>query len=208
MEGGGLLTYIKKSLIFEKVKKQTKDATATQTFVVKMSRNIWIEITNLYCPPATSQAHESIRLATETIPVGARSLIAGDFNAHSILWDEIQPQDARGTLIEDWVIDNDLTILNDCSATRASKAVNVNDATKGLSSPDVTLCGKSWRDKTTWTVDDPIGGSDHDPILIEVHSKIKHVKAFDKSACWKSRGVDWEAFKSAVEEKIADMDET
>ena len=62
-------------------------------------------------------------------------------------------------------------------------------------------------DSTTWTVDDPIGGSDHDPILIELHAKIKHVKAFDKSACWKSRGGDWEAFKSAVEEKIPDMDE-
>ena len=141
MEGGGLLTYIKKSLIFEKVKKQTKDATATQTFAVKMSRNKWIEITNLYCPPTTSQAHDSLRL-TDIIPVGARSLVTGDFNAHSILWNKIQPQDARGTLIEDWAIDSDLTIVNDVSPTRASKFVNVNEATVELSSPMLHSAGR------------------------------------------------------------------
>ena len=77
----------KKSLICEKMKKQKKHASATQTFAIKMSRNKWIEITNLHCPPATSQAHESLCLAKKTIPVGARSLVAGDLNAHSIIWD-------------------------------------------------------------------------------------------------------------------------
>ena len=52
-----------------------------------------VNLTNVYCPPDTSLAfaNETLRLETDNIPVDPDSIIAGDFNAHSILWDEIQP---------------------------------------------------------------------------------------------------------------------
>ena len=200
-EGGGLITYFKKSIIFEKKKAQIKDATESQSFAVKMSKSKWLTLTNVYCPPSSSQAHESLRLATETLPAGKDCIIAGDFNAHSILWDSEQPPDNRGTDVEDWAIENDLNILNDGSPT------HVNRGTGGLSTPDISFCGKSWQNKTAWSVEDPIGNSDHNPILIEVHSKMLHVKTSDGSTRWKSREVDWDAFKEAVEEKVLDPEE-
>ena len=136
-------------------------------------------------------------LASEIIPTEKDSLIGVDFNGHSLLWDSIQPTDVRGTEMEDWVISKDLIVLNDGSPTW------VNKATGNESTPDVTLCGRAWNNKKTWRVEDPIGSSDHTPILIEVHTKVKHVNLLPRNTRWKSRDGDWEDFKQAVEDEIS-----
>ena len=123
-------------------------------------------------------------------------------NAHSLLWDDIQPSDTKGTAIEDWMIDKDLTLVNDGTHTR-TRRVTGNEST-----PDITLCGRSWKDKISWSVEKPIGGSDHLPILIEVNNKVKHVNNLDSKVKWKSRDVDWEVFKETVEQEILNIDET
>jgi hypothetical protein len=64
-------------------------------------------------------------------------LLGGDFNAHSPLWDDYQPRDGFATILEEWIMDNDLISLNDGSKTR------VNCATAGESAPDVTLVHNS-----------------------------------------------------------------
>ena len=201
-EGGGIISYIKKSLIFEKRLEQSKDGTEIQSFYVQMSKNQRIEITNLYCPPTTSAAFagQNLRLATEIIPAGSNHLIAGDFNAHCAVWDEIQPPDSRGDEMIDWIIDNELTILNDGSPTCANRT------TGGESTPDVTICGNTWWNKVSWNTVDSIGKSDHQPILVEVNAKVKHVSPLNRTAKWKSRDVDWEAFSKAVDEKIVESD--
>ena len=51
-------------------------------------------------------------------------IIAGDFNAQFILWDEIQLPDQRGANVEDWVIDNDLSIMNDGTPTRVNPTIS------------------------------------------------------------------------------------
>ena len=201
-KGGGLITFVKNSVIFEKKGEQSKDATDTQTIRIKMNKKKWIDITNLYCPPATSQAYDNmnLRLATEIIPSSKDSLIAGDFNAHCMIWDEIQPTDTRGEELLDWCIDKELNIINDGSPTRVSRG------TGNESTPDVSLSGSSWNNKLSWKVDEPIGSSDHNPIIMEVNAKIKHVSALDRSAKWKSKGVDWQAFTEEVENNITDLE--
>ena len=183
-QGGGLISFVRKSVSFERNTDECKNGTEVSTFSVKMSKKKWIKISNIYCPP-DSQAHEDLRLASEIIPAETDSLIGGDFNGHSLLW----PTDDRGTEMEDWAISKDLIVLNDGSPTR------VNKATGNESTPDVTLCGRAWNNKTTWRVEDPIGSSDHTPILVEVHTKVKHVNLLPRTTRWKSRKVDWEEFK-------------
>ena len=203
-EGGGIITYIKSSLVYERKQDEAKDATETSTFSVKMSANKWVQITNLYCTPSTSLAHQGqdIRLATEIIPIASNSLIGGDFNAHSGLWDPIQPTDNRGNELEDWMIDNDLTILNEGDSTR------INRATGGLSTPDITFCGSNWSNKTTWQTIDGIGNSDHTPILIEIHGDVKHNPIFQGQAKWKSKNVDWKPFQDEIDRNVAALDST
>ena len=45
-------------------------------------------------------AKEILKLETGNIHADPNSIISGDFNAHSILWDKIQPPDQRGTDVE------------------------------------------------------------------------------------------------------------
>ena len=64
-------------------------------------------------------------------------LILGDFNGQSQIWKSLQPQDQRDDNILDWILDNDLHILNDGSATRTSR-ITGNDSTS-----DISLCGSN-----------------------------------------------------------------
>ena len=195
--GGGLMSYIRTSLTHEKRKDECKDATETSTFAVKTSRNRWADITNLYCPPASSPGFDTLRLATEIVPVTNNSIICGDFNAHSLLWDN--NEDTRGEEVEDWIIDKGLTVLNDGTPTRIDRREGPEPT-----APDVTLCGSYWSNKCTWQVIDGIGSSDHQPILIEVMGEVKHNPVICGQAKWKTKDVDWQAWSDEVEATIHD----
>ena len=64
--------------------------------------------------------------------------------------DSLQPQEQRGDEILDWILDNDLHILNDGSATRTCR-ITGND-----SSVDISFCGSNWSAKTSWRLAEPI----------------------------------------------------
>ena len=112
LAGGGLLTYIKETLIFERVAYKTRDSTEVMSFRVKLSKNKWIQLTNVYAPPASSYTSQSVKVATSIILVTNDSLIVGDFNAHSPVWDNSLPVDPRGEALEDWILAEDLSTLN------------------------------------------------------------------------------------------------
>ena len=105
---GGLLAYVKKSLVMEEIGKVAIEATEVSTFRIRLSRNKWVHISNVYVPPENSKGQDSIRLRTDAIPALGSSLICGDFNAHSILWDNHVACDARGEELVDWIFDNNL----------------------------------------------------------------------------------------------------
>ncbi len=46
----------------------------------------------------------------------------GDLNAHSPLWDTIQPSGARGEQLDDWVIAHSASVLNHGTATLINRA--------------------------------------------------------------------------------------
>ena len=52
-----------------------------------------------------------------------------------------------------------------------------------------------------------IGSSDHLPIKITVNSKIVHQPVLRRAPRWKRNGVNWEDFRSAVEDSIEQMPE-
>ena len=53
--GGGLLVYIKNSLIFERVQESSKSGTESSTFRVRIGKKKWLTICNIYCPPSRSK---------------------------------------------------------------------------------------------------------------------------------------------------------
>ena len=115
------------------------------------------------------------------------------------MWDSLQPQDQRGNESLDWILDNDLLIVNDCSATQTSPI------TGNGSTPHISLCGSNWSVKTSWRLAEPIGKSDHLPIIIELNHKICYKPVIPRSGRWPRISVDWSSFTSEVESKMSNL---
>ena len=163
---------------------------------LKTTKSTWLELYNVYLPN-TSNQHNSFD--PSLIKPGPASLILGELNGHSQMWDQIQPQDQREDEILDWILDNDLHILNDGSATRNSR-ITGNDST-----PDISLCGSNWSAKTSWRLAEPIGSSDHLPIFIELNHKIHYKPVVPKAAGWRRNDVDWSCFTNEIESKMSSL---
>ena len=189
--GGGLLTLLRKSLIFEKLQEITKEGTETSSVRVRMDKDKWITITNVYVPPANTT--NNVKFCTDIIPALDNSLICGDFNAHSFLWDHNQPNDVRGSVLEDWCAEKELNILNSGEPTRHNRKSGNGSA------PDVSLCGKQWFSACEWSVDEDLG-SDHLPIIITVNNHTKHQAVQGVRTRWRSNGVDWAQYGQGVED--------
>ena len=167
---------------------------------VRLTKSKWITISNFYIPPPDSKG-QIIEFDTSLIPFSAASLICGDFNAHHPSWGGIQPEDARSVATLEWACANDLSILNDPdSPTRHNRA------TGNGSSPDLTVVGGNWSEKSVWTVDEEeIGGSDHLPIIITVHASINHQPVTSAKQRWRTNGINWVNFRNQVEDSVKKM---
>ena len=198
--GGGLLSFIKSSLIMDKVYEGLKEGTEVHTFRIRMSKNKWITISNVYCPPVNSKGQViSTNVCTQLISTLPSSLIAGDFNAHNPLWDDVQPPDERGEHLSDWMMESNMNLLN------TGEPTHVNVHTGNGSTPDIAFCGSLWKGKVTWHVSEPIGSSDHLPIIMTIKSRIAHQSVMGVGARWKRNNVKWELFTEAVEEDMKDL---
>ena len=90
-------------------------------------------------------------------------------------------------------------ILNDGTATR------INKATGNESTPDVSLIGMKLYGKCNWEVCESIGCSDHVPIKITINSSVTHQSILGKAARRKRNGVDWSAYRVAVDAKVESL---
>ena len=147
---------------------------------------------NVYCPP-TRGSQQGSEFDTRELPYAENTIVGGDLNAHSRLWDSWQPEDRLGEKVEDWLVEKNFSVANDGEATR------VNVGTGGRSAPDVTLVHNSWLDKVEWGVMDCMG-SDHLPILITLDIPITTLKpTTSRSLRWNWSKADFEGFSNQVE---------
>ena len=98
---------------------------------IKATKSSWLDLYNVYLPNTSTQ-HNLFN--PSLIKPGPSSLL-GNLNGHSQMRDPLQLQDQHGGRILDWILDNDLHILNDGSATRTSQ-ITGNDST-----PDISFVG-------------------------------------------------------------------
>ena len=152
LNGGGLLLYIRNDLTFEKLQSAEQEGLEIQSVRIRTLKDKWIHLHNVYLPNTDTQV---TRFNFTLINATPDSVIVGDFNGHSDLWDPVQPPDARGNELEGWIYDRNLHILNDGSPTRTSQITGNN------SNPDLSICGGTWSTRTSWKTVDPLGDSDH-----------------------------------------------
>ena len=103
-------------------------------------------------------------VSTTYWPCTAGDLIAGDLNAHNIIWDPVLEDEerrlelSRGRLLEQWMEENHMTVLNSGTET-----THTNRKTGTESTPDVAIVHESQLDMYEWEVLEELGGSDHKP---------------------------------------------
>ena len=197
--GGGLMTFVKKDIPYRVVNAYAGDeeyGTEVLAVEIQLSRGRSFTLVNVYRPPnrGGGQGHPSFdHIRVPVTPF----LIAGDFNAHSPLWDDSQPGDRWGEALEGWIMDHPMAALNSGEDTR------LNRATGGLSAPDVSLVHNSLLAGAEWKVL-PLLGSDHKPILVTLEASPVVVKECESKLRWDWRNANWEEYGSAVDLAVAE----
>ena len=132
--GRGLLIFIRTSIVFEKLHSVEKAGMEILSIRLKATKSTWLELYNIHLPNTSTQ---QTSFNPSLIKPGRSSLILGNLNGHSQMWDSSQPQDQRHDEILDSILEHDLHIFNNGSATRTSW-ITGNDSTL-----DISLCGST-----------------------------------------------------------------
>ena len=106
------------SAIFEKLHSLKKAGMEILSIWLKATKSTWLKHCNVYLSSTLTQHN---LFDPSLVKPGPSSLILSNLNGHFQMRDSFQPQDQHGDEILDWILDNDLHILNDGSATRTSR---------------------------------------------------------------------------------------
>ena len=212
--GGGLITGVKNTIPYREVEDIGDCLTEWLTIEIPISNKKAWRISNIYIPPERADdcrgSTEGTKVSTKYWPSGQEELMAGDFNAHSILWDETLETESnhrgiemkRGEMIEEWLDDRNMSVLNN------GKTTHTNRRTGKESTPDITIVHSDQSDRYQWEILEKLGGSDHKPILITREAEGVE-KVNDKYTYkWDLKNANFVAFAAEVEEKLPENYET
>ena len=172
--------------------RQIKLKTDLQAVAVSITLDKEITFCSIYIPPSYSLRSEHLISLLQQLP--SPYMLVGDFNGHNVLWGS-NDNDPRGELIEDFITENDICLMND-------KCITYIDSGKGtFSSLDLSLCHPSLYLDYEWSVCEDQHGSDHFPILIE--SVQTHGE--DHNPKWKLHKADWDLFNNLCNESLTDI---
>ena len=186
---GGTAIIINKSVNHKPVQLNTP----LQACAVQFFTNKWITLCSVYLEPSLEKRLRDENglprrlhlndLQSLVDQLSQPYILTGDFNARHSLWGE-QTFNSWGYIVEGFIDQNDIVLMNDGSPTRHDVAHNSKSAI------DLTFCSPSLRLDYEWSVDNDLHGSDHWPI------HIKYVRNLP-SPCqpkWKTDEADWGSF--------------
>ena len=154
-----MLLFNRNDLTFEKAQWTEKAGLEILTNRSQTSKTQWFHLCNVYLPNTGTQV---TRFDPSVINVTPNSIIIRDFKENFYLWDPIQPPDARGNELEDWIYDLNLHVLIDGSPSRTTHITGNNI------SHDLSMSGR------TWKTEEPIGDSKHLLVQIDIHLSIRY----------------------------------
>jgi ribonuclease HI len=192
--GGGVVTLIKKGIPFQMVPvREVQPAECLAIEVIYGARRL--KLCNVYVPPRGNQ--ESLQNSqswVESLPHGVNWLVMGDLNGHHEWWDNLVAEDARGTVVAEWLDDNRMMVLNDGGCTRVHKG------TGARSTPDVTLCHQSVQEGLEWEVKHELS-TDHFPIVVSTRWNVR-MERIQPVYSWRWDTADWEAYQDSITTKL------
>ena len=110
-------------------------------------------------------------------------VLLGDFNAHSTEWG-CSKNDSKGKMISDLMLQCNLSLLNDGSATY------LHPGSGSQSAIDLSICDPLLYLDLSWKVHEDLCGSDHFPIIIYSDRAMPSVT----NSTWKLSKADWDTF--------------
>ena len=137
--------------------------------MVHINNTKHITIANMYIPPRDSTSRQyktadtDIQHCTQYITNIPHSVLTGDVNTHSTLWNS-HTDDHKGQLIADVISNSDHITLN--TSTRVP-----NTTLQQTSSPDITTVADTLYSRTSWKTQHALS-SDHLPTITTIN--IRH----------------------------------
>ena len=167
--------------------REIKLKTDLQAVAVSVTLEKEITLCSIYIPPSFALRPKHLNSLLQQLP--SPFMLLGDFNGHNVLWGS-KDNDPRGDLIEDFITQNDICLMNDKSNTFL-------DSGKGtFSALDLSICHPSLYLDYEWSVCEDQHGSDHFPIVIE---SIKTSEE-DHNPKWKLNKANWDLFHTLCDE--------
>lgn len=154
---GGVATMIKDNLVFQEVKNFNSET--IQFITIKIDNLL---LTNIYC---NSGNNLNIDVMSEVMDGDETKIIMGDLNSHHPIWDNM-PVNRGGRIISEKLMEQDLIIMNDGSATMFRNE-------ERSSAVDLTMASTSLAPMIRWQVLLDNGNSDHFPTLITLQENNK-----------------------------------
>ena len=177
---GGVGFLIHEDIVYHRIKLNTKfQAIAIHAYLHKR-----VTICNIYINPQQNFSQADLENLTQQLP--RPYILTGDFNSHHTLWHGLQP-DSRGNIIEKFVLENDINILDENEHTYEV----FRNGTLYKAHIDLTLITPDLQPDLDWTTLDDNGGSDHIPIVIEINKSYD----FNTITKWNFKRANWEKYR-------------
>ena len=183
---GGVLILVKNDIPAKEVQVSTSDQAEINGIDATVGTKTF-RIFNVYCPPGRELSLETMELLDN------KCMVTGDFNSHSEAWG-YESADARGEEVEDWQVENSLTLLNDPEDTPTCFTGRWNSNT----TPDLAFATYDTARITTRTVLEQLGGSDHKPVKLslDLNYKPQEAKTFPR---WNYKRANWKRFSDQTD---------
>ena len=157
-ERGGCAFFVHNSVYFKNI--TSHDTLELQSITVHLNTSC-VTVVNYYNPCQRLNSDTLDSIFSENLNNNKYLLILGDFNSHSPLWGS-SSTDSNGRLIEQYIEDKNIILLNDGSGTR------MDHHTGKISCLDLTLATPLLANRCSWTVRQNKLGGDHFPIEIKL----------------------------------------
>jgi ribonuclease HI len=187
---GGVMTLVRNNINAYVTNRFMEGAEFIEVMATTKERRI--RIVNYYCPNDKPLSLDNIQVPSEDF------LILGDFNSRSQSWG-YNSIDKRGEDIEAWQDEGHLILVNDPSDTPTFYSQRWHTTT----TPDLAFCTDDVHKVLTRTVAEPLGGSDHRPVLFRL-SGASSTNA-PQHPRWNYKKANWTAYAVRTNELLQNI---
>jgi len=187
---GGIGTFVRRDVTAKsKTLKPYKDPQLELQCTEIFSKPHWIDILNIYNP---NNRVTSSELKHYSQQLSGHSIIIGDFNAHSPVWDRRGRSNFTGVSIEQFLTNSTFGLLNDPDIP-----TYIDHKNQSTSCLDLCMVSRSLLSIASMSRGEDLG-SDHFPIECKFCSTIQKDEEYTTKR-WKYKTANWKAFGADLE---------